>query len=707
MSGKYGLAVKLSESFKERLEKRWDNTMVVKMLGRTVGCRTLCGRLHTLWKPSRPMKVVDLEEDFFLVRLDCEEDYYRALTRVLGLSSAMHSLCSRGIPHFGLQMAVSQAVIWACFADFPPFWVAVEVDLTKPLRGSVEFDDRDFKRRSDLGSQGAATASQEKAGTSTTSGVGSWMNAPRQGRRRRANVTVSEPQVEVSGSCFNVFNSPAFQEAEQQEVIEVSAPVSSVAVVSSPPRQAIGKRARSQGASTGSGAAQGSPRGVRPQQLHLPCLWLLPIVDVISEATNTIPESFVSPPPTLVVQPTILERQPSPHTRPPDLNVISRTKTLDKEKKKTPVVLPLRKPPVTVSASRKLSLGGDGVPETRILCWNVCGIANAATQATVRDYACMNKVSVAVLVEPRISGATAAMVGPSFTWLRGLVWEWLDRALGNQLWLQSFPSSQASDSLVPDALASLSTELAVWNVEVFGNIVRRKWVLMKRLAGIQRYLSLRPSPFLSSLAENLMVRRRHNYVVALRDEDGRWCTDQQKLQRLAVWFYSKLFFETDLAPPSFPLSGLFPRLAEEVAERPPFNPIASIQAYCWDILHSLSLYHPISSASPPHPLSVWQGDSVYSLGVVGEYLCMRDSPQWKTGSECDFIPRTFKNGRHVMLQFAQGEIHVLLWNNIKCNNNLDKSDDEAGKYSKNIEMYACVHREAIAYTETLNSPYAS
>ncbi|KAJ4846451.1 hypothetical protein Tsubulata_006853 [Turnera subulata] len=133
------------------------------------------------------------------------------------------------------------------------------------------------------------------------------------------------------------------------------------------------------------------------------------------------------------------------------------------------------------------------------------------------------------------------------------------------------------------------------------------------------------------------------------------------------------------------------------------------------------------------------GDPVYTLGVVGEYLCIRDSQRretdetlWVMKEYCseaswvplvsysntsfmsysntsyrylgclgDFIPRSFKNGRNVMLQFAQGEIHVLRWNNIEWNNSLDESDG-AGKYSKNIEMYGCVYTEAVAYTETLS-----
>ncbi|KAJ4851129.1 hypothetical protein Tsubulata_033610 [Turnera subulata] len=125
----------------------------------------------------------------------------------------------------------------------------------------------------------------------------------------------------------------------------------------------------------------------------------------------------------------------------------------------------------------------------------------------------------------------------------------------------------------------------------------------------------------------------------------------------------------------------------------------------------------------------------YSLGVVGEYLCFlhRDGntnivwamkeycneASWvpfisytcsaprkcKVDDHltyvCDFIPRSFKDSRYMMLEFSQAGIHVLKWNN-----NLDDSD-EAEKYSKKIEFQRVLRTDALPYTETLTSPYAS
>ncbi|KAJ4846448.1 hypothetical protein Tsubulata_006849 [Turnera subulata] len=136
--------------------------------------------------------------------------------------------------------------------------------------------------------------------------------------------------------------------------------------------------------------------------------------------------------------------------------------------------------------------------------------------------------------------------------------------------------------------------------------------------------------------------------------------------------------------------------------------------------------------SPPNQICPGSG-SYYSVGVVGEYLSLlfqesRTNIVWvmkeycneaswvpfisytscayvwdggRVEFVCNFIPQSFKDGRYLMLQFSQGGIHVLKWNN-----NLDDSD-EAEKYSKKIELYTISGDKALPYTETVTSPYAS
>ncbi|KAJ4835139.1 hypothetical protein Tsubulata_039684 [Turnera subulata] len=132
--------------------------------------------------------------------------------------------------------------------------------------------------------------------------------------------------------------------------------------------------------------------------------------------------------------------------------------------------------------------------------------------------------------------------------------------------------------------------------------------------------------------------------------------------------------------------------------------------------------------SPP----IWISDRygrVPILGVVGKYLCMREGKKiwvmkeycseaswvhfisYKSSRDdkehhltyvCNFLPRFFKDGRYILLQYGREEYHHVL----KWNNNLEESD-EAEEYSKKIEIYAYPSTTAIAYTETLTSPYAS
>ncbi|CAI0431003.1 unnamed protein product [Linum tenue] len=73
-------ALKVSNGFKERLCAPWQKTLVVRLLGSKVGFNTLCSRLRSQWRPVGTMEVLDLDHDCFLVKLDNEQDYFKALT---------------------------------------------------------------------------------------------------------------------------------------------------------------------------------------------------------------------------------------------------------------------------------------------------------------------------------------------------------------------------------------------------------------------------------------------------------------------------------------------------------------------------------------------------------------------------------------------------------------------------------------------------
>ncbi|CAI0410965.1 unnamed protein product [Linum tenue] len=73
-------ALNISATFKERICAPWHRTIVVRLLGTTIGFNTLCSRLRGLWRPTDAMEIMDLDQDCFLVKLSNEQDYFRALT---------------------------------------------------------------------------------------------------------------------------------------------------------------------------------------------------------------------------------------------------------------------------------------------------------------------------------------------------------------------------------------------------------------------------------------------------------------------------------------------------------------------------------------------------------------------------------------------------------------------------------------------------
>ncbi|KAL4298012.1 hypothetical protein GQ457_12G025440 [Hibiscus cannabinus] len=73
-----------SVQFSDRVQglalKSLDLTLVVKVLGRRVGYNTLHNRIFNIWKPSHSLKLIDIDNDYFLVKFAARSDYLKVLT---------------------------------------------------------------------------------------------------------------------------------------------------------------------------------------------------------------------------------------------------------------------------------------------------------------------------------------------------------------------------------------------------------------------------------------------------------------------------------------------------------------------------------------------------------------------------------------------------------------------------------------------------
>ncbi|MBA0826758.1 hypothetical protein Goarm_011581 [Gossypium armourianum] len=70
-----------SEHVHEILDKSMKQIVVVRFLGRTIGYKALINRIQALWKPIWDFQVINIENDYELVKFSMIHDYTKALTK--------------------------------------------------------------------------------------------------------------------------------------------------------------------------------------------------------------------------------------------------------------------------------------------------------------------------------------------------------------------------------------------------------------------------------------------------------------------------------------------------------------------------------------------------------------------------------------------------------------------------------------------------
>ncbi|KAK8562007.1 hypothetical protein V6N12_049062 [Hibiscus sabdariffa] len=69
------ISIDFSDRILSLVEKSLELTVVVKLLGRRIGYNTLHTKIYELWKPSQPIRLMDIENDYFLVSFRAHSDY--------------------------------------------------------------------------------------------------------------------------------------------------------------------------------------------------------------------------------------------------------------------------------------------------------------------------------------------------------------------------------------------------------------------------------------------------------------------------------------------------------------------------------------------------------------------------------------------------------------------------------------------------------
>ncbi|GMI69001.1 hypothetical protein HRI_000569400 [Hibiscus trionum] len=275
--------------------------------------------------------------------------------------------------------------------------------------------------------------------------------------------------------------------------------------------------------------------------------------------------------------------------------------------------------------------------------------------------------------------------GPEFTWTKGNTHVRLDRFICNSYWDETFPEASVEhllrlrsdhrpillsvghivrhstpgpfryftgwqshedfERMVRDnwkASTSLSETLSnfakaadVWNKTTFGYIGTKKKLLMARLRGIQISLASRPSRFLRTLEEELLIelehlldqeellwrqksrsdwivegdrntryfhrratiRKQKHKITSLKLQNGTWCDDDAILQEEATRFYEHLFSRDTSPTDPFTSTVTYPAIHSDIMQRlheVPSNDeihdalraMAPLKSPGWDDLHA-------------------------------------------------------------------------------------------------------------------------
>ncbi|KAH1107922.1 hypothetical protein J1N35_011690, partial [Gossypium stocksii] len=65
---------------KDFIERKMEKIVIIKLLGRKIAFNALLNRITILWKINSPFKLMDLENDYYLVWFSEEDGYNKVLT---------------------------------------------------------------------------------------------------------------------------------------------------------------------------------------------------------------------------------------------------------------------------------------------------------------------------------------------------------------------------------------------------------------------------------------------------------------------------------------------------------------------------------------------------------------------------------------------------------------------------------------------------
>lgn len=171
--------IRFTKEEKAEMRKPWNQTLIIKVMGRKVGYNYLLNRIKSLWRPQAPMELMAINDDYFLVRFASVDDYKYAKYGGPWMVLDHYLIVKEWRPNFNPAADRTENVlVWIRFPDLPIEYygeqylmkigkkvgipikiddatsltsrgrfarMCVEVDLTKPLLARYKLRRRVYK----------------------------------------------------------------------------------------------------------------------------------------------------------------------------------------------------------------------------------------------------------------------------------------------------------------------------------------------------------------------------------------------------------------------------------------------------------------------------------------------------------------------------------------------------------------------------------
>ncbi|CAI9113674.1 OLC1v1014318C1 [Oldenlandia corymbosa var. corymbosa] len=560
-------AINFADRIKKRMEYAMSYSLVVRSLGRNFSFLAIEKRVSSLWKPKGRINLVDSVDEYHIIRLTHEEDYYNAL-----LNGARHCKpVGKYLKADNNTLKVERGK-YAC--------LAVELDLTKPLVRKVKVDGKpytveyeDLRRICyDCGKYGHTRDECREAPTRS-----------------------SDPAAPAASEHLPHLNEPSAVPTAGQQ----TGPSDSSTVDKNWEWAARLPMQYKQSPNMGKGrvggketeASKGGKQGPSNKAVKL----TVEKSEVPSAGDSTVAAGEITKHSAIQIP------HPNPRTPKPTLPSTPTSTDLMAINNPSPAA---RKPPdpergFHLKPQLKIQLGkGEEPPdnnESSIEEAELSGDAMVEDQRRVANEDHWSNADLEQLPDADKFNAKGSLPGERKFFKYWVAWESHDK------WEEWLRQNWNTNVLFPEALSKLTERLDDWKYNVFGDINKRKSRLLARLGGLQRILVSTQSARLRNLEKELreeyealvtqedLLRAQNVKAVwltrgdrntrlfhstfrsskhrqkirAMQLEDGSWVSDNRRLGEEAKAFFKTVYTGPGTGCRDYGIRGLFPPLDQQ------------------------------------------------------------------------------------------------------------------------------------------------